>query len=161
MVTVSRLVLLTESLSAKFSPGWTHHQFLLGTDSWIVFSCKLLAGCLQDTVGSPEWSWKRNPKVVIWHHLLRDSLLSLTCLHICDYWKIVYDFKGHIMFFCSTNRALLFIRFSLGLRKGLLWEWRWSSLKRLWKMRCSQLCNDWEVIGLWIVPYEKQIWVLF
>lgn len=105
--------------------------------------------------------WKRNPTVVIWHHLLWDSLPSLTWLHVCGYWERVYDFKGHVLSsFCSNNWALPFVSFSLSLKKGFCGKdahlWRLEFLEETLKNASFLTLQRPENYGFWIAQSEKK-----
>ena len=131
LVTVFRLVLLTELLNAKFSPGQTDHHFLLGL-RWPLDGLYFLLLCLQVPGWLPSsffffslmipWTYrlgKEIQKLSSATRLLWDTLLSLTWLHICDYWERIYDFKGHILCsFCSTDWAPLFYILQPQLKEG-------------------------------------------
>lgn len=93
------------------------------TDSCMVFIfscyvCKLLAGYFQSFLWPLESTELEKKSKSC--HLLWDSLLSLTWLYVCDYWERICDFKGRILPSCSISWALLFISFSVSLKKGLL-----------------------------------------
>lgn len=131
LVIVFRLVLLTE-LWVLSSPQMDR-QFLWGLRWLLDGLLYFFLLCLQ----APGWLpsaffffsdllnlqiWKGNPKVVIWHHLLQDHCKLAVCMWLLG--KTLRFLRG---IFCAPSAAPIgpcfLISFSLGWKKGLLWEW--------------------------------------
>lgn len=131
LVTVFRLVLLTELWVLSSPQGrWIVSSFPGWDDSWMVFIfscyvCKLLAGCLQPFF--PDLLnlqiRKGNPKVLSSDIIFYKTHPKLA-VRMWLLGKTSWFLRG---VFCAPSAAptepCFFISFSLGWKKGLLWEW--------------------------------------
>ena len=102
------------TLSAKFSPDGS--SVPLGAEMTLGWSFFFFSDLLNLQI------WKGNPKVVIWHHLLQDHRKLAVCMWLLG--KTLWFLRG---IFCAPSAApvgpCFLISFSLGWKKGLLWEW--------------------------------------
>lgn len=129
-----------------------------------IFSCdschkKLLAGSFQDLFDSLNLqSWKRNSKVVMGHHLLVGSLLSLSWLSICLLGKSLWFY---FVFSFRTNQLCFSYPSAMAVRRDFCGNdshpWSLEFPKKLLKNASFLILQWWKNDHFWIAQNEKNM----